>query len=383
MTSEPSLISGVLRWSVDSHFNKGAAMARRQPTGRSLALTNTALRIGVKVMPWIPLWLKRLLAGGRPVTIDGNTLDTTLQLILAAQRRTRTGGLSAADDPRVARALMRSSHSLLDAHVAVPTTDLTIPGPDSPLRTRHYRPAVAGAAPLLVFFHGGGFVVGDIESHDGLCRMICRDAAIHVLSVDYRLAPEHKAPAAVDDCVAAYRWALGHAAELGADPSRIGVGGDSAGGNLAALVALRSREEGLRQPALQVLLYPVLDLSMETRSRTLFSDGFFLSKRDSDWFRDLYLGGAALAADDARVSPLKAADLSGLAPALLLTAGFDPLRDEGNEYAAALHSAGVSVDHRQFDALTHGFASIAPFGGGSANAIAATISAIRAHLSRG
>jgi acetyl esterase len=155
------------------------------------------------------------------------------------------------------------------------------PGPTgtrmATLRARHYRPAVAEAAPLLLFFHGGGFVVGDIESHDGLCRMICKDAAIHVLSVDYRLAPEHKAPAAVDDCVAAYQWARGHAAELGADPSRIGVGGESAGGNLAALVALRSREEGIPQPTLQVLLYPVLDLSAKTRSRTLFSDGFFLS----------------------------------------------------------------------------------------------------------
>ena len=334
-------------------------------------------------MPWIPPWLKRLLAGGKKVTIDGNTLDSTVQLILAAQRITRTGGLSAADDPEAARTLMRNSHSVMGAHVAVPTTDLTIPGPDSPLRTRHYRPTIAAPAPLLVFFHGGGFVVGDIESHDGLCRMICRDAAIHVLSVDYRRAPEHKAPAAVDDCVAAYRWAVGHAGELGADPSRIGVGGDSAGGNLAALVALRSREEGIRQPALQVLLYPVLDLSAKTRSRSLFSDGFFLSNRDIDWFTDLYLGGAGLAADDARVSPLKATDLSGLAPALVLTAGFDPLRDEGNEYAGALRSAGISVDHRQFDALTHGFASLAPFGGGSADAIAATISAIRAHLSRG
>jgi acetyl esterase len=358
-------------------------MARRRPKARSLAVTNAALRIGVKVMPRIPPWLKRLLAGGKRVTIDGNTLDPTLQLLLAAQRSTHTGGLSANGDPGVARALMRSSHALPDTHVAVPTADLTIPGPDSPLRARHYRPGVSEAAPLLLFFHGGGFVVGDIESHDGLCRMICRDAAIHVLSVDYRLAPEHKAPAALDDCVAAYRWALGHAAELGADPSRIGVGGDSAGGNLAALVALRSREEGIPQPTLQVLLYPVLDLSAKTRSRTVFSDGFFLSKQDRDWFTDLYLGGAGLAADDARVSPLRAADLSGLAPALVLTAGFDPLRDEGNEYAAALRSAGVTVDHRQFDALTHGFASIAPFGGGSAAAVAATISAIQAHLSRG
>jgi acetyl esterase len=358
------------------------AAVHKRPTAR-LAVKNAVRDVGVKVIPWIPPWLKRLLAGGRTITIDGNTLDATLRLILIAQRSTRAGGLSADGDPEVARALMRKSHAAKNNRLAVPTNDLTIPGPDSPLRARHYRPVAAEAAPLLLFFHGGGFVVGDIESHDELCRMICRDAAINVLSVDYRLAPEHRAPAAIDDCVAAYRWAREHAAELGAAPSRIGVGGDSAGGNLAALVALRSREEGIPQPALQVLLYPVLDFSAETRSRTLFSDGFFLSKPQQDRFVDLYLGGTGLAGDDARVSPLKAADLSGLAPALVVTAGFDPLRDEGNEYAAALRSAGVTVDHRQFDALTHGFASIAHFGGGSADATMAIISAIRAHLSRG
>jgi acetyl esterase len=359
------------------------AITPKRPKDRRFAVKNAARGVGVKVIPWIPPWLKRLLAGGRRITVDGNTLDATLQLILIAQRSKRTGGRSADGDPEVARALMRKSNAAMNVDLTVPTTDLTIPGPDSPLRARHYRPAVAEAAPLLLFFHGGGFVVGDIESHDGLCRMICRDAAIHVLSVDYRLAPEHPAPAAVDDCVAAYRWVRGHAAELGADPSRIGVGGESAGGNLAALVALRSREEGIRQPALQVLLYPLLDLSAQTRSRTLFADGFFLSKLEQERFLDLYLQRTDLAADDARVSPLKAADLSGLAPALVVTAGFDPLRDEGNEYAAALRSAGVTVDHRQFDALTHGFAGIARYGGGSAEATTATISAIRAHLSRG
>jgi acetyl esterase/lipase len=359
------------------------AITPKRPKDRRFAVKNAARGVGVKVIPWIPPWLKRLLAGGRRITVDGNTLDATLQLILIAQRSKRTGGRSADGDPEVARALMRKSNAAMNVDLAVPTTDLTIPGPDSPLRARHYRPAVAEAAALLLFFHGGGFVVGDIESQDGLCRMICRDAAIHVLSVDYRLAPEHPAPAAVDDCVAAYRWARGHAAELGADPSRIGVGGESAGGNLAALVALRSREEGIRQPALQVLLYPLLDLSAQTRSRTLFADGFFLSKLEQERFLDLYLHRTDFAADDARVSPLKAADLSGLAPALVVTAGFDPLRDEGNEYAAALRSAGVTVDHRQFDALTHGFAGIAHFGGGSADATTAIISAIRAHLSRG
>lgn len=357
-------------------------MTNKVPKARPLAVTNAALRVGVRVVPWLPPWLKRLLAGGGRITVDGNTLDPTLQLMMAGQRRTRTGGLSASGDPEVARAMMRSSHVLMAPEIEAAIRDFTIPGPETPLRTRHYRPAVEGAAPMLVFFHGGGFVVGDIESHDGLCRMICRDAAVHVLSVDYRLAPEHKAPAAAHDCFAAYRWALGHAAELGADPSRIGVGGDSAGGNLAALVALLSRDEGIPQPVLQVLMYPVIDLAEDTQSRKLFSDGFFLSKRDREWFTELYLGGTDIAADEAWVSPLKAADLSGLAPALVLTAGFDPLRDEGNEYAAALRSAGVTVDHRQFDALTHGFASIAAFGGGSADAVIATISAIRAHFSR-
>jgi acetyl esterase len=358
-------------------------MAQKGPKARPLAVTNAALRIGVKVMPWIPPWLKLLLAGGRKVTIDGNTLDATLQLMLAGQRLSGTGGLGAAANVEIARALMRNSHVAMATDIDVQTADFAISGPDSPLRTRHYQPAVANAAPLLVFFHGGGFVVGDLESHDGLCRMICRDAAIHVLSVDYRLAPEHKAPAAEDDCVTAYRWALEHAAELGADPSRIAVGGDSAGGTLAALVTLRSRDEGLPQPALQVLLYPALDLSARTRSRSLFSDGFFVTKQEIAWFTDLYLGGTDIATNDAQVSPLKTADLSGLAPALVVTAGFDPLRDEGNEYAVALCSAGVTVDHRQFDTLAHGFASVAPFGGGSADAMAATISAIRAHLSRG
>jgi acetyl esterase len=358
-------------------------MAQTGLKARPVAVTNAAIRIGVKVMPWIPPWLKRLLAGGGRVTVDGNTLDPTLQLMLAAQRLTGTGGLGAADDVAVARALMRNSHVAMGTDVEVQTTDLTIPGPDSPLRARHYQSAVAQTAPLLVFFHGGGFVVGDLESHDGLCRMICRDAAVHVLSVEYRLAPEHKAPAAVDDCVAAYRWALEHAVTLGADPSRIGVGGDSAGGTLAALVTLRSREEGIPQPALQVLLYPGLDLCGRSRSRSLFSDGFFVTKKEIEWFMELFLDGADIAADDAQVSPLRTADLSGLAPALVITAGFDPLRDEGNEYAAALCSAGVTVDHRQFDTLAHGFASLSPFGGGSADAMAATTSAIRAHLSRG
>ena len=285
--------------------------------------------------------------------------------------------------PEVRAGMQRMSRALGQPEPVADVKDRTIDTTSGELRIRMYHPAPGETLPVIVFFHGGGFVLGSLDTHDGLARSLANGARSLVVSVDYPLAPEHKYPAARTAAFAATRWIADHAAELGGDATRLAVAGDSAGGNLAALVALRSRDEGIGQPALQVLLYPSLDLSAETRSRILFSDGFFLSKQDMDWFKELYLDGAGLAADDARVSPLKAADLSGLAPALVLTAGFDPLRDEGNEYATALRSAGVSVDHRQFDALTHGFASLAPFGGGSADAIAATISAIRAHLSRG
>ena len=204
-----------------------------------------------------------------------------------------------------------------------------------------------------------------------------------MLSVDYRRSPEHKAPAGADDAFAAYRWALDHAAELGADPGRIAVGGDSAGGNFAAVVAQRARNEGVRLPALQVLIYPVTNLAAQTRSRTLFGEGYFLTKSDMDWVTDRYLTGTGIDPADPRVSPLLADDLSGLPPALVLTAGFDPLRDEGNQYADALRAAGVTVDHRELGSLIHGFANFFPLGGGSATATTEMTSALRAHLSHG
>jgi acetyl esterase len=235
---------------------------------------------------------------------------------------------------------------------------------------------------MLVFYHGGGQVIGSLDSHDDLCRKICRDGDLHVLSVDYRLAPEHKAPAGADDAFAAFLWAREHASDLGADPDRVAVGGDSAGGNLTAVVALRARDEGQPLPALQLLIYPVTNYRDETRSQTLFGQGYFLTKHDLHWFREKFLGGAEVDASDPRVSPLLADDLSGLPPALLLTGGFDPLRDEGRQYAEALRKAGVPVDHREFGSLVHGFANFFPLGGASTTAVAETISALRAHLAR-
>jgi acetyl esterase len=205
---------------------------------------------------------------------------------------------------------------------------------------------------------------------------------MHVLSVDYRLAPEHKAPAGADDAFAAFVWARDHAADLGADADRAAVGGDSAGGNLAALVAQRARNEGPGLPALQLLIYPVTNYRDETRSQTLFAKGYFLTKHDLSWFRHNYLDGAQVDASDPRVSPLLADDLSGLSPAMVLTGGFDPLRDEGRQYVDAMRAAGVTVDHRQFGSLVHGFANFFPLGGGSAAATTEMISALRAHLAR-
>jgi acetyl esterase len=205
---------------------------------------------------------------------------------------------------------------------------------------------------------------------------------MHVLSVDYRLAPEHKAPAAAVDAFAAYQWAIENAQRMGADVERIAVGGDSAGGNLAAVVCQQARSSVTPLPALQLLIYPRTNFAGETRSITLFADGYFLTKRDIDWFTDKYLDGASIEATDPQVSPLLADDLSGLPPALVLTGGFDPLRDEGNQYAEAMRAAGVAVDLRELGSLVHGFANFFPLGGGSTTATAEAISALRAHLNR-
>ena len=359
--------------------------------GRSrLAVLNAASAGMLRLLPRIPDSVKKVLLGGRTITVDGNTLDTTLQFMLTLQKSSGVSGLVASSDVGVARAQLRKLARVITAAIAVGVKDLTVSGAAGPLRARHYVPVNAIGTkplrplrPLLVFFHGGGFVVGDLETHDALCRLICRDAEVHVLSIDYRLAPEHKAPAAVEDAYAAYRWAVDHAGELGADPARIAVGGDSAGGNLAAVVSMIARDEGVRLPTLQLLIYPVTNyFNGDTRSKTLFADGYFLTKKDIDWFEAHYLGGAPIDSSDPRISPLLADDLSGLPPALVLTAGFDPLRDEGTQYADAMAAAGVPVDHRQFGALVHGFANFFPLGGGSASATAELVSALRAQLNQ-
>lgn len=357
--------------------------ATRPPIGWITRVQNAVTTVGVKVIPWIPTGAKRLLTRGRSVVIDGNTLDPTLQLMLTGLRAVGIDGLVVDDDTERSRELMHQSIvELPGPQIHVEVSEISLPGPAGEIRARHYRPPTGESAPLLVFYHGGGWAIGDLDTHDALCRLTCRDAGTHVLSIDYRLAPEHPAPAAIEDAWAAFQWACENAAELGATPGRVAVGGDSAGGNLAAVISQMARDSGGPAPVLQWLLYPRTDFTSKTRSLSLFARGFLLTKRDMDWFEAQYLRRSGIDPSDPRVSPARAESLSGLAPALIAVAGFDPLRDEGEDYATALRAAGTDVDLRYLGSLTHGFASLFQLGGDSAAGTTELISALRAHLSR-
>jgi acetyl esterase/lipase len=235
--------------------------------------------------------------------------------------------------------------------------DLSADGPEGAIPLRLYRPrgVDAGVAlPALVFFHGGGWVIGDLETHDVLCRQLTAEAGIAVVAVDYRLAPEAKFPAAADDAWAATRWVVAHADRLAIDARRIAVGGDSAGGNLAAVVALLARDAGAPAIAFQALLYPVIDVGIEWPSYQQLGEGYLLTSQSMRWFIGHYLTSDKEAVDW-RVSPLRAPSLRGVPPALIVTAGFDPLRDEGEAYARALRDAGVRVDYVCYGGMIHGF----------------------------
>jgi acetyl esterase len=231
----------------------------------------------------------------------------------------------------------------------------TVPGPHGTVPVRVYTPeAGEGPRPCLVYIHGGGWVIGDPDMTDAICRAVANRAECVVVSVDYRLSPEHKFPIALDDCYAAVTWVAENAASLGVDPGRLAVGGDSAGGNLSAAVALRARDEGGPALRLQLLVYPVTDRNFDTISYKENGDDYFLTRDMMVWFWDHYLTSDA-DGDNPLASPLRAPDLSGLPPARILTAEFDPLRDEGEAYAARLTEAGVPVTHTRFDGQIHGF----------------------------
>jgi acetyl esterase/lipase len=232
--------------------------------------------------------------------------------------------------------------------------DTQVAGAAGPIRARIYRPEGSGSHPTLLFIHGGGFVIGDLDAYDAQCRVLCAGVGAVVVSVDYRLAPEAPFPAAVEDALAAMEWVAGHVDELGGDAARLAIGGDSAGGNLSAGVAQAWRG---REPALaaQLLIYPITDMLNERPSVAENAEGLLLTRDDMEWFHGHYLGGDEEQQSDPRASPALTEDLSGLPPTIVVTAQYDPLRDDGDAYAAALEAAGVRVIHRRFDGLVHGF----------------------------
>jgi acetyl esterase len=261
-------------------------------------------------------------------------------------------------------------------------TDRSCPGPAGDVPVRVYVPAAEpGPRPVLVYFHGGGWVIGDLETHDATVRALAAASGVTIVSVDYRLAPEHPFPAAIDDCTAAVRWVAepSTAAELAIDPSRMAVGGDSAGGNLAAVVAQQLRDTG---PPLrfQLLVYPATDMHFSHSSIDENADGYFLTKADMTWFRGHYCCDEDWS--DPRMSPLLATDeaVRGVAPALVITAEYDPLRDEGEAYVAKLQAAGVDAKASRYDAVIHGFFSMSDLVPEGKAAIDEAAEALRAAL---
>ncbi|MEL0029539.1 MAG: alpha/beta hydrolase [Betaproteobacteria bacterium] len=235
--------------------------------------------------------------------------------------------------------------------------DRQIPGPVQPIKVRIYTPQASqeqASLPVLVWYHGGGFVIGDLDSHDSACRALANQTECLVVAVDYRLAPEHKFPGAVEDCEAALQWVAAHATELGGDPGRIAVGGDSAGGNLAAVVALLAREKGGPKLCFQLLIYPCVAPEPETPSHHQFAEGYLLTRKTITWFFKQYLRSSKDTLDP-RYAPLEEKDLSSLPPSLVIVAGFDPLRDEGVDYAKALIDAGNKVTLSNYEGMIHGF----------------------------
>ncbi|MBA3865095.1 MAG: alpha/beta hydrolase [Solirubrobacterales bacterium] len=338
----------------------------------------------VKAVCGLPPGVQRRLFG-KPPTIDGQTLASEVQTLIRLAELVGSESFSVGMAASEAR-----DHTRIEAEIAcrrppIPmarVAPIEIPGPVRSIPARLYVPgAPPGGDPtaLLVYYHGGGWVVGDLETHDGVCRFLAATAGVSVLAIDYRLAPENPFPAAVEDAVASFQWAAGNAASLGADPARIAVGGDSAGGNLAAVVSVLARDAGGPRPAMQLLIYPVTDAAKDRRSRQLFAEGFLLTQQDSDFFEASYLPPGTDPTDP-RVSVLRTAELGGLPSAYVATAGFDPLRDEGEAYALAMREAGVRVALRRHPGLVHSFANQTAIGRTARGAMLEAAGALRMGL---
>ncbi|HWI42592.1 MAG TPA: alpha/beta hydrolase [Nocardioides sp.] len=329
-------------------------------------LRATAESVAVKALMGLPARVQRA-AAGRPLVLDGQTLAPDLHLMLRLQQLVRPSELG---DPDLAagRAEMRANAALVGGDQPIGAVrDLEVAG----LPARHYLPHGARPAteaqPVLVFFHGGGFLYGDLESHDAPCRVLAEVSGVPVLAVEYGVGPERAFPGGFDDAFTAVEWVIEHAAELGVDPTRVGVAGDSAGGNIAAWTAIAAARAGVSL-AFQLLIYPCTDADRSTESLRLFGEGLYLTAESIEMFNDIYLPTAEDRADE-RVNLLDVELPAGLAPAYVATAGFDPLRDEGEAYARRLADAGVEVEMRRFVDQIHGFLNIVGAGRSSRAAV--------------
>jgi acetyl esterase len=335
----------------------------------------------VRTVCKLPPSLQRALAGPPP-KLDGQELAPDIHMLLQLAKWEGETSLVDGRTPEQARAEnLEAVPVVTGPRRAMQRIEaLRIPGPAGEMAARLYLAPGASPepAPLILYFHGGGWVVGDLVTHDGVCRFLAANTGFRVLSVDYRLAPEHPFPAPVEDAAAAFAWTAEHASELGVDPSRIAVAGDSAGGNLAAAVSLLSRGDGA-QPAMQLLLYPATDAVGGSASREIFAEGFLLTKGDMEWFEAHYIPDGCEESDP-RISMMRATDLAGLPPAYVVTAGFDPLRDEGETYAERMRAAGNQVALRRQRGLIHGFANLTAISPSSHAAMLEVAGALRMGL---
>ena len=284
-------------------------------------------------------------------------LDTQVEALLEAAKKANVAELWQLS-PHDARAEYRRRTERLKIDVDIhrfEDRDIDGPGGSIPIRIYTPRELTSGEKlPVLVWFHGGGYVIGDLDTHDSACRALANETDCIVVAVDYRLAPENKFPAAVDDCFAAFRWVIKNAPTINADGARVAVGGDSAGGNLAAVVSILARNAGLPNIVFQLLIYPVTAPEPETKSHHAFAEGYLLTRKTITWFFTHYIRNSK-DTKDFRYAPLEADDLSSLPPALVIVAGYDPLRDEGVEYAEALIHAGNRVRLSNYEGMVHGF----------------------------
>ncbi len=311
-------------------------------------------RLAARTILSLPSPILRLMSGGSVVYRGGRTLDPRLQFMAAqAARLPSMTTLSPVEARRGAAQAAQLYGGRLEPGVR--TEALAIPGAQGTIPARLYRPENQDpAAPVIVFAHFGGGVIGDLDTCEAFCGVLAKVARAPVLSVEYRLAPEHRFPAGLEDVLSAYRYAREQAAAFGAPAGHAAIGGDSMGGNFAAVICQELRRAGEPQPDLQLLIYPCVDVASETASMTTYADAFPLSRALMDWFMGHYMGPGADPADP-RLSPIREGALSGLAPAVIVTAGFDPLVDQGEAYAKRLQAAGVPVVYRCYDSLAHGF----------------------------